>query len=153
MKCFANHKFFEEQRAKLPLYLYTQLFKNLNTTTVNAYESVFDYGIINGNVGDMGSIFYIILKGEVSVLLPNPKHEPPPVKENVSDFNEYLQVTYPGFVKVRTLTSGDTFGELALITKSKRTATIVCSIDSYFITLHKNAFDRILYEHHNSIHK
>jgi uncharacterized protein (UPF0216 family) len=48
MKCFANHKFFEEQRAKLPLYLYTQLFKNLNTTTVNAYESVFDYGIING---------------------------------------------------------------------------------------------------------
>ncbi|CAD8161288.1 unnamed protein product [Paramecium pentaurelia] len=163
MKNFGNLKFFEEQKAKLPLYLYTQIYKNLNYENVQAYESVFNYG-------DMGSTYYIILKGEVVVLLPKPQVQEDlfnhrltvdqirqrienEKRKQFSDFNEFLTIAYSDFIKVRTLKAGDTFGELALITKSKRTATIICSVDSHFMTLQKNAFDRILYEHHNSIHK
>ncbi|CAD8069747.1 unnamed protein product [Paramecium primaurelia] len=163
MKNFGNLKFFEEQKAKLPLYLYTQIYKNLDYQYVQQCETVFNYG-------DMGSTFYIILKGQVNVLLPKPqvqddlKYGRITIEElqqrieneksnQFSDFNEFLQVVYQDFVKVRSLSAGDTFGDLALITKSKRTATILCYTDCHFMILHKNAFDRILYEHHNSILK
>ncbi|CAD8083481.1 unnamed protein product [Paramecium sonneborni] len=163
MKHFGTLKFFEEQKAKLPLYLYTQIYKNLDYQYVQQCETVFNYG-------DMGSTFYIILKGQVNVLLPKPhvqddlKYGRVTIEElqqrieiekpnQFKDFDEFLQVVYQDFIKVRNLNAGDTFGDYALITKSKRTATILCNTDCHFMILHKNAFDRILYEHHNSILK
>ena len=40
--------------------------------------------------------------------------------------------------------AGDAFGEIALITKSKRTATVVCRENCDIITLTKQSFDKIL---------
>ena len=54
-------------------------------------------------------------------------------------------------MRVKELERGDVFGEIALVTKSKRTATIVCSSDCDFLTLTKQGFDSILGEYENHI--
>ena len=60
------------------------------------------------------------------------------------DLDEYIAGVYQDFVRVRSLTTGDSFGEIALITKQKRTATIICTEESEFMVLERNTFDRVL---------
>ena len=42
------------------------------------------------------------------------------------------------------LTDGDCFGELALLFRRPRAATVVCETDCFFITLDKDSFERIV---------
>lgn len=76
------------------------------------------------NYGEIGSKFYIILEGSVSVLIPE------------KDFRK--------FKEVRILKIGDSFGELALISKKTRSASIVCKEESCFAVLEKKYFYEIL---------
>lgn len=63
------------------------------------------------------------------------------IKENSSilDFNTLK--------KIKTLTSGAYFGELALLEKKPRAATIVCDTDCAFAVLEKDYFNWILSNH------
>lgn len=69
--------------------------------SVNFYK-VNDYVF---HFGDRGKAFYIILKGSVSVQLPNHDDEDP-------------------MTVVRVMKTGDAFGELALINDSRRSASV-----------------------------
>ena len=78
--------------------------------------------------GSQGSKFYIIVKGSVGVVVPkfgkNTKSEE--------------------FVEVKTLKEGEAFGEMALITKKTRSASILCKEDCYFAVLDRKYFFEIL---------
>ena len=48
------------------------------------------------------------------------------------------------FREIKILKTGDAFGELALISKKNRAASILCKEDSYFAVLDKKHFLEIL---------
>ena len=50
---------------------------------------------------------------------------------------EFLSKNFPGFKTVCTYKPGMAFGEIALLTKSKRTATMVCKEETHVMTLSK----------------
>lgn len=82
---------------------------------------VFEYG-------SKGEKFYIIIEGKVAVLVPATKEKDEDLK----------------FVKVLELTSGNSFGELALIKDQPRAASIVCLTDCHFAVLRKKDYLKIL---------
>eukprot|EP01017_Pseudomicrothorax_dubius_P048942 TRINITY_DN9015_c0_g1_i1.p1 TRINITY_DN9015_c0_g1~~TRINITY_DN9015_c0_g1_i1.p1 ORF type:complete len:617 (+),score=78.01 TRINITY_DN9015_c0_g1_i1:73-1923(+) len=82
--------------------------------------------------GDPADNFYIILQGYVSVLIPDPDNQ---------DENAELR-------EARILSSGDSFGELALLYNKPRTATIKCVTDCHFATLDKIAYRSLLKRKH-----
>jgi hypothetical protein len=53
--------------------------------------------------------------------------------ENFKDFEKYEKTKW--FIEVAKLMGGQTFGELALINKAPRMATIYCLNDCWFATL------------------
>ena len=53
---------------------------------------------------------------------------------------------YCDFLPVRMMDAGEAFGEIALVTRSKRTATILCKENCHLIILTKASFDKILGE-------
>ncbi|CAD8156282.1 unnamed protein product [Paramecium octaurelia] len=77
-------------------------------------------------VDSVGTKFYIILEGSVTVLVRKP---------NQSDMEA-----------VRILNKGESFGELALLHKQPRLATIQCNTDCTFAVLDKQQFKHILQE-------
>ena len=44
----------------------------------------------------------------------------------------------------KTLNAGAEFGEIALITNQKRTATLICLEETYTLSMNKSSFDKIL---------
>lgn len=76
--------------------------------------------------GDPGSKFYIILEGACSVLVPGDV-------EGQATMHE-----------IGVCRKGDSFGELALLKKQPRGATIQCISDCHFSVLSKADFDRII---------
>ena len=61
-------------------------------------------------------------------------------------YTEYLHLLEDNewFICVSTLSSGASFGELALINDAKRMATIKCISDCQFATIEKNEYQRVL---------
>ena len=58
-----------------------------------------------------------------------------------------IELKHPGFKIVNKILPGEGFGEIALRQKSQvnlRTATIVCSKDTYFLQLDKQSYNQIL---------
>jgi len=82
-----------------------------------------EFIIKEGNPGDE---FYIIESGEVDCL------------------KLYTVNGKRGFVLVRTLTSGDHFGELALITNEKRSLSVRAKTDCKVLMLDRETFARIM---------
>lgn len=62
---------------------------------------------------------------------------------------EKIESCYPGFFVVRTMTSGDSFGDIALESEGdrKRTATVICREDSIFGLLSREDYNEILSEY------
>ncbi|CAD8113750.1 unnamed protein product [Paramecium primaurelia] len=112
-------------------------FRELGEQSVEMLQRcifVLSYRTIKGGevlfrVGDSGSLFYVILRGSVSVniRLPNP--------EDPQQFE---------LKEVNTLRAGIGFGELALINDSKRTATIIAKEDCVFAVMEKHHYKSIL---------
>ncbi|KAL4499141.1 hypothetical protein ABPG72_017043 [Tetrahymena utriculariae] len=59
-------------------------------------------------------------------------------------FQEYLQKQFPQFFPVKTFIAGESFGEIALMTKERRTATMVCQEETHLMVLSKEGFDKII---------
>ena len=73
---------------------------------------------------DIGDAFYIILQGSVIVYIDEP-----------TEFKNFMQLK-----EVAKLGRGKTFGDIALLYKTKRTATIVCEVRTDLIVLEKDVF-------------
>ena len=80
--------------------------------------------------GTIGSTFYIILKGTVGIY----RREYP---SNSNGENFELK-------KIKSLEAGYSFGELALMEKRPRAATIICEEPCDFGVLEKKYFNQIL---------
>ena len=77
-------------------------------------------------------------------------HKLPPVEKEVSVFSSfperqesYIENGVVKFKLVRTLISGDTFGEVALSSDMPRSATVIASRDLQVLTLSKAAYKKI----------
>lgn len=81
--------------------------------------------------GDLGSKFYIVLEGEVDIIV-------------TMDDGAGNEVS----CEVGKCGKGDAFGELALITNKPRAAAIYCACDSHFAVLDKADYTRILAKIH-----
>ncbi|EAR89328.2 cyclic nucleotide-binding domain protein (macronuclear) [Tetrahymena thermophila SB210] len=66
------------------------------------------------------------------------------LKVQESDFNYYVNKQFPLMKQIRIFGPGEAFGEIALLTKSRRTGTMVCKEDSHVMTLKKDGFDKIM---------
>ncbi len=82
-----------------------------------------------------GDMFYIILKGKVKIEVTNKRVE---VDKNQKEIEKEETI------HITDLTEGSSFGELALIDKKPRAATIICITDCDFLTLDKKSFKKIL---------
>ncbi|KAL4449888.1 hypothetical protein ABPG74_015007 [Tetrahymena malaccensis] len=76
--------------------------------------------------------------------------------KNNSSINEdvqYQQMYFPDMNMVKVYTPGEAFGEIALMTKERRTASMVCKEDSHLMVLSKEGFEKILGSYQQSIVK
>jgi cAMP-dependent protein kinase regulator len=78
--------------------------------------------------GDYGDTFYVVLNGEVAVEVPY----------QVS--SEDTSAIIKPFTQVATKTTGDTFGELALLVDQPRAATIRAKVDTHLAVLDKESY-------------
>lgn len=57
---------------------------------------------------------------------------------------DYLEINHPNEELLKIAVPGDSFGEIALINDSKRTASVICSEDCYFLSLNKETYNEIV---------
>lgn len=135
--------------------------------TLEVFEK--DQNVVN--IGEIGGKFYIILQGKVSVQIPmnkktlkiDPKkslqrkntcvdqlNEKPQMnlrllrKSTIIDFNQESVSESNDLIEIRVLTSGDSFGELALLNNNPRSATVKCLSQCYFAVLSQRDYKKIL---------
>lgn len=101
------------------------LFKSINHHNNNVFSIK----------GEIGETFWITLKGKVAILIPKEK-------ETIGKDGKAYKEKVP--VKVASGGAGYAFGELALLERKPRQATIVCEEDSDFAILDKEHFQQIL---------
>ncbi|KAL4506627.1 hypothetical protein ABPG72_000198 [Tetrahymena utriculariae] len=80
--------------------------------------------------GEYGDAFYIILYGSVTIYIDEP-----------TEYKSFMQLK-----EVAKLEQGDTFGEIALIYDSQRTATVIANEKTYLVVLEKNIFQSYIKE-------
>ena len=115
------------------------LFKNLDRyeklSLLDGLKTVwFDKGDVIIREGEIGDLFYIVEEGHVECF------QKQNIPKNIDSRNNE-----PTDRVIRKLTSGDHFGELALINNDKRSLTIKCGSDNVkLLTLDRKTFNRIL---------
>ena len=60
-------------------------------------------------------------------------------KTNLKEYKHYSSLNF--LIENKTLSEGETFGELAIIHKMPRAATITCSTDCYFAVMNANDYN------------
>lgn len=110
----------------------------------------------------MGRHFYIILQGEVYVLIRKKQSQQPPPKalgeqaqqvdpvvlqqqlleqhKNAPE-DVFLSQCFPAFQCINILRTGQSFGEIALRQTTPRTATIASRVDCHFAIVSKDTFN------------
>ena len=89
--------------------------------------------------GQKGDKFYVLLKGEVKVMVPN------------ENFNSQENLQLDNMNEIKILNVGSSFGELALFSNKTRTASIFTTENCYLATLKKKDFKRVLCKKNNSL--
>ena len=121
VEILSKMEFFQTLGVQHEVKLIETCCRNISMEFVEKNQYVFLYG-------SQGSKFYIILQGTVGVWIPKSGG----------------MVGSEEFREIKILKSGDAFGELALISKKNRAASILCREDSYFAVLDKKHFLEIL---------
>ena len=182
VKATENIKFFQEIEEDKGAEIHEQICRYMTHKYLAAGETVFQEGTIfrpkydtnkKNNLGTIGTTFYIILKGSVSVCkmemqntsnntqclnpnsIGNTDKLRPSVKKSESMMVERNKSVSPEKIEkigeknvvlteVRVLEIGNSFGELALIENKPRAATIKCKENCHFAVLDKQFFGHIL---------
>jgi len=111
-----------EQIAKIP-YFFNCSEARLLTLVCLGYRRQVEVGEFICYEGDVGNSFSIILSGEVEVILVN--------KQQV----------------LGKLQAGDFFGEIAVLTGTRRTASVRASCNSQLFVIHRDHLRSLLIEH------
>ena len=111
-----------------------------------AYLDAYEKGNVIVQQGRNGKGFYYILSGQVCIVVETTKVKQDPLtSENkdpaivTSENKEEPSLDIAGYLK-----AGQTFGELALLLKGKRKATIVCMSKTEVIRIDKDDFEQLL---------
>ena len=102
----------------------TEIYKVMEVVELEAGTDLFRYG-------DKADYFYYILKGEVDVLIPS---KPPNIEKEGFSY-EKLKL-----IKVNSIKTGGTFGELSFIMAKPRAATIRASEHTIIARCDKNTY-------------
>ena len=119
--------------------------------------------------GEIGEKFYIILQGKVSILLPVKVKKPSKVlkmqnfkrlgtfieapneksfaimrKSTISEFNFDDNSETQEMIEAKVLSAGESFGELALLNNSPRSATVKCLEQCYLAVIVQRDYKKIL---------
>lgn len=101
-----------------------------------AYLDAYDKGSVIVHQGRSGKGFYYILSGQVCIVLETTKVKEDPV---TLEKKEEVSLEIAGYLK-----SGQTFGELALLLKGERKATVVCVTKTEVIRIDQDDFEQLL---------
>jgi len=101
-----------------------------------AYLDGYEKGNVIVQQGRFGKGFYYILSGQVCIVLETTKVKKDP---HTLENKEEHSLEIAGYLK-----SGQTFGELALLLKGKRKATIVCVSKTEVIRIDQDDFEQLL---------
>ncbi len=109
--------------AKVELLKRVPLFSKLDRKALDDVAHIADEidlpaGKVMATEGDRGREFFVLLKGEANVTR--------------------------GGEKINTMKEGDFFGEIALVTKMPRTATVTATSDVDVLVITERAFDNLL---------
>ena len=109
--------------AKVELLKKVPLFARLDNRALQDVAHIADEidlpaGKVMATEGDRGREFFVLLKGEADVTR--------------------------GGEKINTMKEGDFFGEIALVTKMPRTATVTATSDVDVLVITERAFDNLL---------
>ncbi len=109
--------------AKVELLKRVPLFSKLDRKALDDVAHIADEidlpaGKVMATEGDRGREFFVLLKGEADVTR--------------------------GGEKINTMKEGDFFGEIALVTKMPRTATVTATSDVDVLVITERAFDNLL---------
>jgi CRP-like cAMP-binding protein len=109
--------------AKVELLKRVPLFSKLDKKALDDVAHIADEidlpaGKVMATEGDRGREFFVLLKGEADVTR--------------------------GGQKINTMKEGDFFGEIALVTKMPRTATVTATSDVDVLVITERAFDNLL---------
>ncbi|KAL4466991.1 hypothetical protein ABPG74_010588 [Tetrahymena malaccensis] len=66
-------------------------------------------------------------------------------------YEQILETYYKGWNLIKLFGPGDAFGEIALLTKQRRTGTMICKQDTHIMSLSKEAFDKLLGKYHERV--
>ncbi|EAR96997.3 cyclic nucleotide-binding domain protein (macronuclear) [Tetrahymena thermophila SB210] len=66
-------------------------------------------------------------------------------------YEQILDTYYKGWNLIKVFGPGDAFGEIALLTKQRRTGTMICKQDTHIMSLSKEAFDKLLGKYHERV--
>jgi len=127
LRYMSNVDFFK----KHDLDVAEECLKVMSHVSLKAGDTVF-------NMGDVGTSFWIILRGSVGVWLNSDQI----LGKKENGENAIVKV----FREVRTLPKGSAFGELALTDNKPRAASIICKENCDFAVLDKDPFKEILRE-------
>jgi len=101
--------------------------------------------------GDRSSKFFLIIRGNVRILLSDPSVNPQPCPfPGLFDKNQNEKRLFPSrenrwtFKSVANLTDGQTFGELGILHDKPRLATVVAASPTVFGVINADDFKRIL---------
>eukprot|EP00944_MAST-04C_sp_MAST-4C-sp1_P009499 g9499.t1 len=113
----------KETFGPLPDNIIHQVMRQARCSTINEGEFVFEQG-------DIGSLFYVILEGQVHVYVRSRKDQNLEMERNdIGEHRDAIKLASHGRLGkfVRTLSAGSSFGEIALLSPvgTRRTASIV----------------------------
>ena len=136
-KAFENMDLFREIKGGVDPLLYERLFKELLYEKFASNTFIFQ-------INDPPDKLYIVLSGEVSILIPKETNLSSFEKFSGRKMESFENLTFPGYVIMNTMRQFQSFGEIALRNNAARTASAACTSSCELISLDYKTFRVVL---------